>query len=85
MRVDPREQTMKIQILGSGCAKCRALTAVAEQAARDLGLTYDLEKVTDVKRYPEFGVMFTPALVVDGVVKSSGKVPTIDEAKKYLS
>jgi len=76
---------MKIQILGSGCAKCRTLTVVAEQAARDLGLQYELEKVTDVKRYPEFGVMFTPALVVDGVVKSSGKVPSLDEVKKLLS
>ena len=75
---------MKIQILGSGCAKCRQLAAVAEQAARDLGIQYEIEKVTDVKRYPEFGVMFTPALVVDGVVKSSGKVPSIDEAKKLL-
>jgi len=74
----------KIQILGSGCAKCRQLTAVAEQAAQDLGLQYELEKVTDVKRYAEFGVMFTPALVVDGVVKLSGKVPSFDEARKLL-
>jgi small redox-active disulfide protein 2 len=76
---------MKIQILGSGCAKCRNLTAVAEQAAHDLGLEYELEKVTDVKRYPDFGVMFTPALVVDGVVKLSGKVPSLDEAKNLLT
>lgn len=76
---------MKIQILGSGCAKCRQLTAVAEQAAHDLGIAYDLEKVTDMKRYPEFGVMITPALVIDGVVKLSGKVPSLDEAKKLLS
>lgn len=75
----------KIQILGSGCAKCRQLTAIAEQAAQDLGLPYELEKVTDVNRYAEFGVMFTPALVVDGVVKLSGKVPSFDEAKKLLS
>jgi small redox-active disulfide protein 2 len=76
---------MKIQILGSGCARCHALATVAEQAARELGLRYELEKITDVRRYPEFGIMFTPALVVDGVVKSSGKVPSIDEAKKLLS
>jgi len=74
----------KIQILGSGCPKCRQLTAVAEQAAKDLGLQYELEKITDVKRYAEFGVMFTPALVVDGVVKLSGKVPSFDEARKLL-
>ena len=76
---------MKIQILGSGCAKCRQLTAVAEQAAQDLGLQYELEKVTDIKRYAEFGIMFTPALVVDGTVKLSGRVPSLDEAKKLLS
>jgi small redox-active disulfide protein 2 len=75
---------MKIQILGSGCAKCRSLTAVTEQAAHELGLDYELEKVTDVTRYPEFGVMFTPALVVDGVVRLSGKVPSVDEAKALL-
>lgn len=75
---------MKIQILGSGCAKCHALAAVAEEAAHDMGLAYELEKVTDMARYADFGVMFTPALVVDGVVKSSGKVPSLDEAKKLL-
>jgi len=79
-----RTTMTKIQILGSGCAKCRQLTAVAEQAAQDLGLQYELEKVTDVSRYAEFGVMFTPALVVDGVVKLSGKVPSFDEARKLL-
>ena len=76
---------MKIQILGSGCAKCRALTAVAEQAAQDLGLIYELEKITDVKEFVDFGVMFTPALAIDGTVKVSGKVPSLDETKKLLS
>ena len=76
---------MKIQILGSGCAKCRQLTAVAEQAAQDLGLPYELEKVTDIKRFADFGIMFTPALVVDGTVRLSGRVPSLDEAKKLLS
>jgi len=76
---------MKIQILGSGCAKCRALTAVAEQAARDMGLAYELEKVTDIKRYADFGIMVTPALVVDGTVKSSGRVPSLEEARKLLT
>lgn len=74
----------KIQILGSGCARCRQLTAVAEQAAHDLGLEYELEKVTDIKRFAEFGVMFTPALVVDGTVKVSGRVPSLDEARSLL-
>lgn len=76
---------MKIQILGSGCTKCRSLTAITERAAHDLGIEYELEKITDVKRYPDFGVMFTPALVVDGTVKSSGRVPSLDEAKMLLS
>jgi len=75
---------MKIQILGSGCAKCRQLTAVAEQAANDMSIEYELEKVTDVKRYADFGVIFTPALVVDGAVKVSGRVPSLDETKKLL-
>jgi small redox-active disulfide protein 2 len=75
---------MKIQILGSGCAKCRQLTAVAEQAANDMSIEYELEKVTDVRRYADFGVMFTPALVVDGAVKVSGRVPSLDETKKLL-
>jgi small redox-active disulfide protein 2 len=74
----------KIQILGTGCAKCRQLASIAEQAAQDLGLQYELEKVTDVNRYAEFGVLFTPALVVDGVLKASGKVPSVDEAKQLL-
>jgi small redox-active disulfide protein 2 len=80
-----RESRMKIQILGSGCAKCRQLTAVAEQAAQDLGIRYELEKVTDIGRYADFGVMFTPALVVDGNVKLSGRVPTLEEAKQLLA
>jgi len=75
---------MKIQILGSGCAKCRQLTAVAEQAANDMSIEYELEKVTDVRRYADFGVIFTPALVVDGAVKVSGRVPSLDETKKLL-
>lgn len=76
---------MKIQILGSGCAKCRALAAVTEQAAHDMGLEYELEKVTDIRRYADFGIVFTPALVVDGAVKLSGRVPSLDETKRLLS
>jgi hypothetical protein len=58
---------------------------VAEQAAHEMGLAYELEKVTDVKRFADFGVMFTPALVIDGTVKVSGKVPSLDDTKKLLS
>ena len=75
---------MKIQILGTGCAKCNALTTAAEQAAQSLGLPYELEKVTDLKQIMAFGVMTTPALVVEGQVKVAGKVPSVPELKKLL-
>ena len=75
----------KIQILGSGCRKCTLLAETADAAARDLGLDYTLEKVTDLNRFAEFGVMFTPALVVDGVVKIAGKVPSLEDTKKLLA
>ena len=75
----------KLQILGSGCAKCKALTAATETAAQALGLQYEIEKITDVNRIISFGVMLTPALAVDGAVKVSGKVPSVDEIKKLLA
>ncbi len=75
---------MKLQILGTGCAKCRALTQATEQAAQALGLPYELEKVTDLKRILSFGVMLTPALVVDGKVKVSGQVPNVKELQSLL-
>lgn len=74
----------KLQILGTGCPKCRLLADAAETAAKELGIEYELEKVTDLNRIMCFGVMLTPALVVDGVVKVSGKVPSADEAKALL-
>ena len=74
----------KLQILGTGCPKCRLLADATETAAQELGIDYELEKVTDLNRIMGFGVMLTPALVVDGVVKVSGKVPTADEAKALL-
>jgi small redox-active disulfide protein 2 len=75
---------MKIQILGTGCAKCNNLADAAMQAANELGLEYEIEKVTDMMRFADFGVMLTPALVVNGVVKLSGKVPSLEEAKALL-
>ena len=74
----------KLQILGTGCAKCAALVANTEAAAIQLGGEYELEKVTDLKRIMAFGVMMTPALVVDGVVKVVGKVPSPKEIKPFL-
>lgn len=75
----------KIQILGTGCRKCGLLAETAENAAKALGVDYTIEKITDLNAIAAFGVMFTPALVVDGKVKLAGKVPTLDEAKKLLA
>lgn len=74
----------KLQILGTGCPKCQKLTDNTEAAAKELGLQYELEKVKDIPKIMEFGVMVTPALAVDGVVKSSGKVLSPDEIKKLI-
>ena len=75
----------KLQILGTGCPKCRLLTDHTEQAARALGLEYTLEKVTDINDIVAFGVMATPALVVDGEIKVSGRVPTAEAIKPLLA
>ena len=75
---------MKIQVLGTGCPKCKQLAENAEAAAKELVLNYELEKVTDINKIIGFGVMMTPALVVDGVVKVMGKVPSVEEIKNIL-
>ena len=74
----------KIQILGTGCAKCEKLAEETKTAAEELNLEYEMEKVTDINKIMSFGVMMTPALVIDGQVKVSGKVPSIDDLKKLL-
>lgn len=76
---------MKIQILGTGCPKCKKLAENAEAAAKELGLEHDLEKVTDINEIMKFGVMMTPCLAVDGEVKIVGKVPSVKEIKDLLS
>jgi small redox-active disulfide protein 2 len=75
----------EIKILGTGCPKCKKLAELAETAARELNIEYKLEKVTDLNKIMDYGVMITPALVVDGQVKIAGKVPKIDDIKKMLS
>lgn len=75
----------KLQILGTGCARCTNLAAATEQAARTLGVEYQMEKVTDLKQIMGFGVMMTPALVVDGKVKVAGRVPSVEEITKLLA
>ena len=75
----------KLQILGPGCPKCRQMTENTEAAVKDLGLDCDIEKVTAINEITKFGVMMTPALVIDGEVKVVGKVPTVEEIKNLLS
>ena len=74
----------KLQILGTGCPKCKKLAENAEAAAKALGIEYTIEKVTDINEIMKFGVMMTPALAVDGVVKVVGKVPDPETIKALL-
>ena len=75
---------MKIQVLGIGCPKCKQLAENADTAAKEMGVDYELEKVTDINDIMGFGIMMTPGLAIDGDVKSSGKVATVDEIKAWL-
>ena len=76
---------MKIQILGTGCAKCKQLTENAEAAAREMGIAYEIEKVSDIVEIVKYGVMATPALSGDGKEKLVGKVATPAEIRVLLS
>jgi len=76
---------MKIEILGPGCPKCMKLAENAEQAAKQLGVDAEIVKVTDISEMTKRGVMMTPALVIDGEVKSVGKVPNPTEIVTYLT
>jgi small redox-active disulfide protein 2 len=75
---------MKIEIFGTGCAKCKKLFENAQEAVRASGLEVDIVKIEDIEKIVETGVMMTPALVVDGKIKSTGKVLSVDEIKKIL-
>lgn len=75
----------KIQVLGTGCPKCKKLAENAEAAAKELGIEYELQKVTDINEIMTFGVMITPALAVDGEVKVVGKVAEVSNIKEMLS
>ncbi len=75
----------KLQILGTGCPKCKKLAENAEAAAKALGAEYVIEKVTDINEIMKFGVMMTPALAIDGQVKVVGKVPSPEEIRKMLT
>ncbi|MDD5528609.1 MAG: thioredoxin family protein [bacterium] len=75
---------MKIEILGIGCAKCKQTYANAEKAVSDLGISAEIVKVEKIDEIMKYSVMMTPAVVVDGVVKCSGKMPTVEEIKSWI-
>ena len=76
---------MKVQILGTGCPKCRTLAANAEAAVQQLGLAAEIEKVEDIHDIAAMGVALTPALAVDGVVKTTGRLLSVSQIAKLLS
>jgi len=78
------EVSMKIQILGSGCASCVEVTKNAEIAIEGLGGAFEVEKITDIVQIASMGVMQTPAVAIDGVVKIKGKIPTAEEIKALI-
>ncbi len=75
---------MKIEILGTGCPKCKTLASNAELAAKELGVEYELVKITEISDIINYGVMMTPALVINSTVKSSGKLLSVDEITELL-
>lgn len=76
---------MKIEILGTGCAKCKALEEATKQAVSKVGGFHEVKKIEDIVQIMNYGVMSTPALVIDGVVKSSGKLLSVDEIIAYMN
>jgi len=75
---------MKIEILGTGCPKCKKLTELTEEAANELGVSVEIIKVTDINKIIDYRVMVTPALVIDGAVMVAGKIPGKDEIIKWI-
>lgn len=75
---------VKLQIFGTGCSRCQLLTERAEAAAQQAGIDYELDKVTDLDRIVELGVMATPALAVDGKLEVAGQVPTVARLRELL-
>lgn len=76
---------MDIKVLGPGCPKCQQAEKNVKEAVSETGVSATVEKVTDILKIGEYGVFGTPAVVIDGEVKSVGKVPTKDEVKKWIS
>ena len=75
---------MEIKILGSGCSNCKKLQAVAEEAVKEMGIQAKVEKVEDIKKIMAYGVMRTPAIVINEQVKAFGRIPGKDEIKQYI-
>lgn len=76
---------VSLLVIGPGCARCRTLAQFTEQAAKELGLQYELNKITDLQQIMALGVMMTPALAINGTIKVAGKVPSLAELKNMLS
>ena len=76
---------MKIEVLGTGCKNCNALEASTHQALQQLGMNVPIDKVTDYQKIMAYGVMSTPALVIDGEVKTTGRVPSVQELTDLLT
>ena len=76
---------MKIEILGTGCAKCKKTKEIVEQAVAELGVDAEVVKVEDINAALDYGVMITPAVVIDGDVKIAGKVPPIEKVKEWIA
>jgi len=75
---------MKVEILGTGCAKCEKLEKMAKDAVKELGIDAQVKKVQDIREIMAYGVMSTPALAIDGKVKVTGKIPSMDEIKNWI-
>ncbi|ATU09326.1 thioredoxin family protein [Methanohalophilus portucalensis] len=75
---------MKIEILGTGCAKCKKTFEVVEKAVNEAGIEAEITKVEDINSIMDYGVMVTPAVVVDGDVKIAGKIPSVDDVKEWI-
>ncbi|PIP20119.1 MAG: thioredoxin family protein [Candidatus Omnitrophica bacterium CG23_combo_of_CG06-09_8_20_14_all_40_11] len=76
---------MKIEILGMGCPKCKKLYENAQSAVKELNVQAEIVKVEDIQKITDYGIMSTPAIVIDGEVRSAGRIPTPDEIKKWIS
>ena len=83
-RMRKREITMKIEVVGPGCPRCKKVAGLVEQVVKELGVAAEVVKVSDIKEIADRGIIFTPGIIIDGKVKSSGKVPRAEEIKSWL-